>query len=64
MKYARLSPDGVVIEVFTTPTGFILSECFHSTLVDQFQECPSHVEQNWVLNPDSTYEAPPKLDPS
>lgn len=59
MKYARLSSDSIVIEVFTTPAGFAIEECFHPTIAQQFQECPDEVQANWVLNTDGTYQAPP-----
>ncbi len=58
MKYARLSTEGVVIEVFTPPTGFSIPDCFHPIIASQFQACPEEVDQNWTLEPDGSFTAP------
>lgn len=45
-KYARIV-DNKVWEVFTSPIGTDISDCFTAELVAQFIECPADVQQNW-----------------
>jgi hypothetical protein len=64
MKYARLSSDNIVIEVFVPPPPFTIEDCFTPEIVAQFEPCPDEVEQNWVKNEDGTFSPPPpKPDP-
>ena len=64
MKYARLSSDNVVIEVFTPPPPFTIEDCFTPEIVAQFEPCPDEVEQNWIKNEDGTFSpAPPPPPP-
>lgn len=63
MKYARLSSDNVVIEVFTPPPPFTIEECFTPEIAAQFEPCPDEVEQNWIKEPDGTFVPPPPLPP-
>lgn len=58
MKYARLSPDNIVVEIFSPPTGFTIEQCFHPLIAAQFEFCPDEVGQNWIRNPDGTYTEP------
>lgn len=61
MKYARLSTENTVIEVFTPPQGFALAECFTAELVAQFEPCPDDVEQSWIKQDDGMFVAPPQI---
>lgn len=49
MKYARII-DNEVIEVFSTPDGFVIDECFHEDIARQFIECPDFVEFGYTFN--------------
>jgi hypothetical protein len=57
MKYARFD-NNLVLEVFTPPEGFTLSECFHPAIAVQFISVPDEVEANWKRNDDGTFTAP------
>lgn len=59
MKYARLSSDNLVLEVFTPPPPFTIEDCFTPEIVAQFEPCPEEVEQQWIKNADGTYSPPP-----
>lgn len=63
MKYARISTENTVIEVFTPPTGFTIEECFTPEIVAQFELVPDEVEQNWIKQEDGTFVAPPEPEP-
>ncbi len=58
MKYARLSSDNIVIEVFTPPPAFAIEDCFTPEIVAQFEPCPQEVDQNWIKSLDGNYIAP------
>lgn len=60
MKYARII-DSTVQEVFIPPAGFTLEECFHSSLIAQFEPCPDEVEGGWLKQEDGTFVAPPPI---
>ena len=62
MKYARISGDGLVLEVFTTPAGFELNECFTAEIASQFEPCPDDVEANATKNPDGTFTPEPPIE--
>lgn len=62
MKYARLSSDNSVIEIFTPPSGFSIQECFTPQVVIQFEVCPDEVDQNWTKQPDGSFVAPPSSE--
>lgn len=59
MKYARVSSDNIVIEVFTPPPPFQLEDCFTPEIVAQFEPCPEEVQANWIKEPDGTFVPPP-----
>lgn len=59
MKYARLSPENTVIEVFTPPTPFALKDCFTPEIAAQFEPCPEEVDQNWIKQEDGSFGPPP-----
>lgn len=64
MKYARIPSGNIVVEVFTPPKGFELSDCFTPELVAEFVPCPEEVEANWIRQEDGTFLPPPVLLPS
>lgn len=57
MKYARISSDNIVIEVFTPQTGFTLAESFHPDFAELFELVPEYVEPNWIKQTDGTFVA-------
>lgn len=59
MKYARVSNDSTVIEVFVEPENFTLHECFTPQVAATFIPCPDDVEGGWILEEDETFVAPP-----
>lgn len=63
MKYARISTENTVIEVFILPTGFSIEECFTPEIAAQFEPVPDDVGQNWIKQEDSTFVAPPEPEP-
>lgn len=63
MKYARVV-DNIVFEVFITPAGFSIDECFTSELVAQFEQCPSEVEGGWIKQADGMFVAPSPITTS
>jgi hypothetical protein len=63
MKYARVSADNIVIEVFTPPSGFTIEDCFTPEIAAQFEPCPEEVEANWIKEPDGTFVPPPPPPP-
>lgn len=58
MKYARLSPENIVIEVVVPPAGVAITDCFTPELAAQFEECPMDVEPGWIKLPDGSYVSP------
>jgi hypothetical protein len=64
MKYARLSTENTVIEVFTPPEGFGIEDCFTPQVVAMVEPCPDEVEQNWIKQEDGTFVAPPPPPPA
>ena len=59
MKYARISSDNLVIEIFVPPAGVSIAECFTAEVAVQFVEVPDNVEQNWTKQSNGTFIAPP-----
>lgn len=57
MKYARLNQYNSVIELYTPPDGFSISDCFVPDIVAQFVACPQDAEIGWLYI-DSNWEAP------
>ena len=64
MKYARISSQNTVIEVFTPPTGVSIEECFTPEIVAQFESVPEEVKPNWIKQEDGTFVAPPEPEPA
>lgn len=62
MKYARLSSENTVDEVFVPPQNFPIFDCFHPSVVAQFVEVPDNVEICWVRQPDGFFAPPPPAD--
>lgn len=58
MKYARISPDGLVLETFVPPPGVTIDECFVPQIVAQFALVSDDVEAAWVKKEDGTFAAP------
>ena len=56
MKYGRII-NAVVVETFTPPAGFTISDCFHPDV--GFVEIPDDVEAGWLVAEDGTFSAPP-----
>jgi hypothetical protein len=58
MKYARVSDQNIVIEVFTPPSGFGIADCFYPSIAQEFEACPDQVDQNWLKQEDGSFTAP------
>jgi len=60
--YARIN-NGVVVELFTPPSGFTLAECFHPDVVAQFVAVGSATVAVGYLYSGGTFTAPPAPPP-
>lgn len=57
MKYARVD-ESIVVELFTTPSGFTIEECFTPELVAQFFPCSEEVKPGWTMGSDGRFSSP------
>ena len=66
-KYARIV-DKTVVEIFSSPDGFTITECFHADIVEQFSPCSDAVtigstvdsKGSWVIAPAAIVAAEPE----
>ena len=58
MKYARVN-ESIVVEIFSTFTGFTIDQCFTPELVAQFFPCADDVECGWVMSEDGVFTPTP-----
>lgn len=58
--------NGVVVEMFTPPSGATLAECFHADVAAQFVEVPSGVApaQGWTYDGKTFAPPPPPPEPT
>lgn len=61
MKYLRVV-NSVVQEVFNTPDGVPIEECFTPVVVAAFEAYEGAAEILWQKQPDGTFVAPPPVD--
>ena len=47
MKFARFI-DNTAVEIFTTPDGFGISDCLHSSLASQYEPVADDVTVGWI----------------
>lgn len=55
MKFARISPNGVVADIAVADDRAMLATMFHAELVDQFVEAPDIAEVGWVQSQGRLY---------
>lgn len=63
MKYARVTEDNVVAEIFYTEGETSINEYFHPDLVVFFEQVGEDVQQGWTKDDNGGFVEPPKLNP-
>ncbi len=59
MRFGRLI-NGVIVDVFTEPAGFVIAECLVPELVLLYEAIPDGVDRGWIKQQDGSFTAPPQ----